>query len=209
MAVRAEFVRQVVCRRAHVADEVRVRCRRHRGTMSAVRRPTRRAPIRRNWCCTCRRRRPAGTLNAAGGVLVHQCEEAVRVVICACRAGAWGFVWHRTFSLSRAQSRTCSGYAGAGKRRMKFNDSPLPQTVATGVRLGVASEFRRREEPSRLRICAWPGRGTKCSSTSVRRRAARFPYGSSWPSMRRRLRSRRNSTSAGPSSLRRALSDGC
>ena len=125
MAVRAEFVRQVVCRRAHVADEVRVRCRRHRGTMSAVRRPTRRAPIRRNWCCTCRRRRTAGTLNAAGGVLVHQCEEAVRVVICACRAGAWGFVWHRTFSLSRAQSRTCSGCAGAGKRRMKFNDSPL------------------------------------------------------------------------------------
>ena len=114
-----------------------------------------------------------------------------------------------TFSLSRAQSRTCSGYAGARKRRMKFNDSPLPQTVATGVRLGVASEFRRREEPSGLRICAWPGRGTKCSSTSVRRRAARFPYGSSWPSMRRRLRSRRNSTSAGPSSLRRALSDGC
>ena len=209
MAVRAEFVRQVVCRRAHVADEVRVRCRRHRGTMSAVRRPTRRAPIRRNWCCTCRRRRTAGTLNAAGGVLVHQCEEAVRVVICACRAGAWGFVWHRTFSLSRAQSRTCSGYAGAGKRRMKFNDSPLPQTVATGVRLGVASEFRRREEPSGLRICAWPGRGTKCSSTSVRRRAARFPYGSSWPSMRRRLRSRRNSTSEGPSSLRRALSDCC
>ena len=209
MAVRAEFVRQVVCRRAHGADEVGVRCRRHRGTMSAVRRPTRRAPIRRNWCCTCRRRRTAGTLNAAGGVLVHQCEEAVRVVICACRAGAWGFVWHRTFSLSRAQSRTCSGYAGAGKRRMKFNDSPLPQTVATGVRLGVASEFRRREEPSGLRICAWPGRGTKCSSTSVRRRAARFPYGSSWPSMRRRLRSRRNSTSAGPSSLRRALSDGC
>lgn len=181
MAVRAEFVRQVVCRRAHGADEVGVRCR----------------------------RRTAGTLNAAGGVLVHQCEEAVRVVICACRAGAWGFVWHRTFSLSRAQSRTCSGYAGAGKRRMKFNDSPLPQTVATGVRLGVASEFRRREEPSGLRICAWPGRGTKCSSTSVRRRAARFPYGSSWPSMRRRLRSRRNSTSAGPSSLRRALSDGC
>ena len=209
MAVRAEFVRQVVCRRAHGADEVGVRCRRHRGTISAVRRPTRRAPIRRNWCCTCRRRRTAGTLNAAGGVLVHQCEEAVRVVICACRAGAWGFVWHRTFSLSRAQSRTCSGYAGAGKRRMKFNDSPLPQTVATGVRLGVASEFRRREEPSGLRICAWPGRGTKCSSTSVRRRAARFPYGSSWPSMRRRLRSRRNSTSAGPSSLRRALSDGC
>ena len=209
MAVRAEFVRQVVCRRAHVADEVRVRCRRHRGTMSAVRRPTRRAPIRRNWCCTCRRRRTAGTLNAAGGVLVHQCEEAVRVVICACRAGAWGFVWHRTFSLSRAQGRTCSGCAGAGKRRMKFNDSPLPQTVATGVGLGVSSEFRRREEPSGLRICAWPGRGTKCSSTSVRRKAARFPCGSSWPSMRRRLRSRRNSTSAGPSSLRRALSAGC
>ena len=209
MAVRAEFVRQVVCRRAHGADEVGVRCRRHRGTISAVRRPTRRAPTRRNWCCTCRRRRTAGTLNAAGGVLVHQYGEAVRVVICACRAGTWGFVWHRTFSLSRAQSRTCSGYAGAGKRRMKFNDSPLPQTVATGVRLGVASEFRRREEPSGLRICAWPGRGTKCSSTSVRRRAARFPYGSSWPSMRRRLRSRRNSTSAGPSSLRRALSDGC
>ena len=151
----------------------------------------------------------AGTLNAAGGVLVHQCEEAVRVVICACRAGAWGFVWHRTFSLSRAQSRTCSGCAGAGKRRMKFNDSPLPQTVATGVGLGVSSEFRRREEPSGLRICAWPGRGTKCSSTSVRRKAARFPCGSSWPSMRRRLRSRRNSTSAGPSSLRRALSAGC
>ena len=209
MAVRAEFVRQVVCRRAHVADEVRVRCRRHRGTMSAVRRPTRRAPIRRNWCCTCRRRRTAGTLNAAGGVLVHQCEEAVRVVICACRAGAWGFVWHRTFSLSRAQSRTRSGCAGAGKRRMKFNDSPLPQTVATGVGLGVSSEFRRREEPSGLRICAWPGRGTKCSSTSVRRKAPRFPCGSSWPSMRRRLRSRRNSTSAGPSSLRRALSAGC
>ena len=183
-----------------VAGGIAGRCRRF---------ATRRAPIRRNWCCTCRRRRTAGTLNAAGGVLVHQCEEAVRVVICACRAGAWGFVWHRTFSLSRAQSRTCSGYAGAGKRRMKFNDSPLPQTVATGVRLGVASEFRRREEPSGLRICAWPGRGTKCSSTSVRRRAARFPYGSSWPSMRRRLRSRRNSTSAGPSSLRRALSDGC
>ncbi len=209
MAVRAEFVRQVVCREAPGEDEVGVRCRRHRGTISAVRRPTRWAPTRRNWCCTCRRRRTAGTLNAAGGVLVHQCGEAVRVVICACRAGAWGFVWHRTFSLSRAQSRTCSGYAGAGKRRMKFNDSPLPQTVATGVRLGVASEFRRREEPSGLRICAWPGRGTKCSSTSVRRRAARFPYGSSWPSMRRRLRSRRNSTSAGPSSLRRALSDGC
>ena len=209
MAVRAEFVRQVVCREAPGEDEVGVRCRRHRGTISAVRRPTRRAPTRRNWCCTCRRRRTAGTLNAAGGVLVHQCEEAVRVVICACRAGTWGFVWHRTFSLSRAQSRTCSGYAGAGKRRMKFNDSPLPQTVATGVRLGVASEFRRREEPSGLRICAWPGRGTKCSSTSVRRRAARFPCGSSWPSMRRRLRSRRNSTSAGPSSLRRALSDGC
>ena len=209
MAVRAEFVRQVVCREAPGEDEVGVRCRRHRGTISAVRRTTRRAPTRRNWCCTCRRRRTAGTLNAAGGVLVHQCEEAVRVVICACRAGAWGFVWHRTFSLSRAQSRTCSGYAGAGKRRMKFNDSPLPQTVATGVRLGVASEFRRREEPSGLRICAWPGRGTKCSSTSVRRRAARFPCGSSWPSMRRRLRSRRNSTSAGPSSLRRALSDGC
>ena len=209
MAVRAEFVRQVVCREAPGEDEVGVRCRRHRGTISAVRRPTRRAPTRRNWCCTCRRRRTAGTLNAAGGVLVHQCEEAVRVVICACRAGAWGFVWHRTFSLSRAQSRTCSGYAEAGKRRMKFNDSPLPQTVATGVRLGVASEFRRREEPSGLRICAWPGRGTKCSSTSVRRRAARFPCGSSWPSMRRRLRSRRNSTSAGPSSLRRALSDGC
>ena len=209
MAVRAEFVRQVVCREAPGEDEVGVRCRRHRGTISAVRRPTRRAPTRRNWCCTCRRRRTAGTLNAAGGVLVHQCEEAVRVVICACRAGAWGFVWHRTFSLSRAQSRTCSGYAGAGKRRMKFNDSPLPQTVATGVRLGVASEFRRREEPSGLRICAWPGRGTKCSSTSVRRRAARFPCGSSWPSIRRRLRSRRNSTSAGPSSLRRALSDGC
>ena len=208
MAVRAEFVRQVVCREAPGEDEVGVRCRRHRGTISAVRRPTRWAPTRRNWCCTCRRRRTAGTLNAAGGVLVHQCGEAVRVVICACRAGAWGFVWHRTFSLSRAQSRTCSGYAGAGKRRMKFNDSPLPQTVATGVRLGVASEFRRREEPSGLRICAWPGRGTKCSSTSVRRRAARFPYGSSWPSMRRRLRSR-NSTSAGPSSLRRALSDGC
>ena len=109
MAVRAEFVRQVVCRRAHVADEVRVRCRRHRGTMSAVRRPTRRAPIRRNWCCTCRRRRTAGTLNAAGGVLVHQCEEAVRVVICACRAGAWGFVWHRTFSLSRDLFRLCRG----------------------------------------------------------------------------------------------------
>ena len=209
MAVRAEFVRQVVCREAPGEDEVGVRCRRHRGTISAVRRPTRWAPTRRNWCCTCRRRRTAGTLNAAGGVLVHQCGEAVRVVICACRAGAWGFVWHRTFSLSRAQSRTCSGYAEAGKRRMKFNDSPLPQTVATGVRLGVASEFRRREEPSGLRICAWPGRGTKCSSTSVRRRAARFPYGSSWPSMRRRLRSRRNSTSAGPSSLRRALSDGC
>ena len=209
MAVRAEFVRQVVCREAPGEDEVGVRCRRHRGTISAVRRPTRWAPTRRNWCCTCRRRRTAGTLNAAGGVLVHQCGEAVRVVICACRAGAWGFVWHRTFSLSRAQSRTCSGYAGAGKRRMKFNDAPLPQTVATGVRLGVASEFRRREEPSGLRICAWPGRGTKCSSTSVRRRAARFPYGSSWPSMRRRLRSRRNSTSAGPSSLRRALSDGC
>ena len=209
MAVRAEFVRQVVCREAPGEDEVGVRCRRHRGTISAVRRPTRWAPTRRNWCCTCRRRRTAGTLNAAGGVLVHQCGEAVRVVICACRAGAWGFVWHRTFSLSRAQSRTCSGYAGAGKRRMKFNDSPLPQTVATGVRLGVASEFRRREEPSGLRICAWPGRGTKCSSTSVRRRAARFPYGSSWPSIRRRLRSRRNSTSAGPSSLRRALSDGC
>ena len=209
MAVRAEFVRQVVCREAPGEDEVGVRCRRHRGTISAVRRPTRWAPTRRNWCCTCRRRRTAGTLNAAGGVLVHQCGEAVRVVICACRAGAWGFVWHRTFSLSRVQSRTCSGYAGAGKRRMKFNDSPLPQTVATGVRLGVASEFRRREEPSGLRICAWPGRGTKCSSTSVRRRAARFPYGSSWPSMRRRLRSRRNSTSAGPSSLRRALSDGC
>ena len=209
MAVRAEFVRQVVCREAPGEDEVGVRCRRHRGTISAVRRPTRWAPTRRNWCCTCRRRRTAGTLNAAGGVLVHQCGEAVRVVICACRAGAWGFVWHRTFSLSRAQSRTCSGYAGAGKRRMKFNDSPLPQTVATGVRLGVASEFRRREEPSGLRICAWPGRGTKCSSTSARRRAARFPYGSSWPSMRRRLRSRRNSTSAGPSSLRRALSDGC
>ena len=209
MAVRAEFVRQVVCREAPGEDEVGVRCRRHRGTISAVRRPTRRAPTRRNWCCTCRRRRTAGTLNAAGGVLVHQCEEAVRVVIRACRAGTWGFVWHRTFSLSRAQSRTCSGYAGAGKRRMKFNDSPLPQTVATGVRLGVASEFRRREEPSGLRICAWPGRGTKCSSTSVRRRAARFPCGSSWPSMRRRLRSRRNSTSAGPSSLRRALSDGC
>lgn len=209
MAVRAEFVRQVVCREAPGEDEVGVRCRRHRGTISAVRRPTRWAPTRRNWCCTCRRRRTADTLNAAGGVLVHQCGEAVRVVICACRAGAWGFVWHRTFSLSRAQSRTCSGYAGAGKRRMKFNDSPLPQTVATGVRLGVASEFRRREEPSGLRICAWPGRGTKCSSTSVRRRAARFPYGSSWPSMRRRLRSRRNSTSAGPSSLRRALSDGC
>ena len=209
MAVRAEFVRQVVCREAPGEDEVGVRCRRHRGTISAVRRPTRWAPTCRNWCCTCRRRRTAGTLNAAGGVLVHQCGEAVRVVICACRAGAWGFVWHRTFSLSRAQSRTCSGYAGAGKRRMKFNDSPLPQTVATGVRLGVASEFRRREEPSGLRICAWPGRGTKCSSTSVRRRAARFPYGSSWPSMRRRLRSRRNSTSAGPSSLRRALSDGC
>lgn len=209
MAVRAEFVRQVVCRRAHGADEVGVRCRRHRGTISAVRRPTRRAPTRRNWCCTCRRRRTAGTLNAAGGVLVHQYGEAVRVVICACRAGTWGFVWHRTFSLSRAQSRTCSGYAGAGKRRMKFNDSPLPQTVATGVRLGVASEFRRREEPSGLRICAWPGRGTKCSSTSVRRKAARFPCGSSWPSMRRRLRSRRNSTSAGPSSLRRALSAGC
>lgn len=209
MAVRAEFVRQVVCREAPGEDEVGVRCRRHRGTISAVRRPTRWAPTRRNWCCTCRRRRTAGTLNAAGGVLVHQCGEAVRVVICACRAGAWGFVWHRTFSLSRAQSRTCSGYAGAGKRRMKFNDSPLPQTVATGVRLGVASEFRRREEPSGLRICAWPGRGTKCSSTSVRRRAARFPCGSSWPSMRRRLRSRRNSTSAGPSSLRRALSDGC
>ena len=209
MAVRAEFVRQVVCREAPGEDEVGVRCRRHRGTISAVRRPTRWAPTRRNWCCPCRRRRTAGTLNAAGGVLVHQCGEAVRVVICACRAGAWGFVWHRTFSLSRAQSRTCSGYAGAGKRRMKFNDSPLPQTVATGVRLGVASEFRRREEPSGLRICAWPGRGTKCSSTSVRRRAARFPYGSSWPSMRRRLRSRRNSTSAGPSSLRRALSDGC
>ena len=208
MAVRAEFVRQVVCREAPGEDEVGVRCRRHRGTISAVRRPTRWAPTRRNWCCTCRRR-TAGTLNAAGGVLVHQCGEAVRVVICACRAGAWGFVWHRTFSLSRAQSRTCSGCAGAGKRRMKFNDSPLPQTVATGVRLGVASEFRRREEPSGLRICAWPGRGTKCSSTSVRRRAARFPYGSSWPSMRRRLRSRRNSTSAGPSSLRRALSDGC
>ena len=209
MAVRAEFVRQVVCREAPGEDEVGVRCRRHRGTISAVRRPTRWAPTRRNWCCTCRRRRTAGTLNAAGGVLVHQCGEAVRVVLCACRAGAWGFVWHRTFSLSRAPSRTCSGYAGAGKRRMKFNDSPLPQTVATGVRLGVASEFRRREEPSGLRICAWPGRGTKCSSTSVRRRAARFPYGSSWPSMRRRLRSRRNSTSAGPSSLRRALSDGC
>lgn len=209
MAVRAEFVRQVVCREASGEDEVGVRCRRHRGTMSAVRRPTRRAPIRRNWCCTCRRRRTAGTLNAAGGVLVHQCEEAVRVVICACRAGAWGFVWHRTFSLSRAQSRTCSGCAGAGKRRMKFNDSPLPQTVATGVGLGVSSEFRRREEPSGLRICAWPGRGTKCSSTSVRRKAARFPCGSSWPSMRRRLRSRRNSTSAGPSSLRRALSAGC
>ena len=56
-----------------------------------------------------------GTLNAAGGVLVHQCGEAVRVVICACRAGAWGFVWHRTFSLSRAQSRTCSGCAEARK----------------------------------------------------------------------------------------------
>ena len=209
MAVRAEFVRQVVCRRAHGADEVGVRCRRHRGTISAVRRPTRRAPTRRNWCCTCRRRRTAGTLNAAGGVLVHQYGEAVRVVICACRAGTWGFVWHRTFSLSRAQSRTCSGCAGAGKRRMKFNDSPLPQTVATGVDLGVSSEFRRREEPSGLRICAWPGRGTKCSSTSVRRKAARFPCGSSWPSMRRRLRSRRNSTSAGPSSLRRALSAGC
>lgn len=209
MAVRAEFVRQVVCREAPGEDEVGVRCRRHRGTISAVRRPTRWAPTRRNWCCTCRRRRTAGTLNAAGGVLVHQCGEAVRVVICACRAGAWGFVWHRTFSLSRAQSRTCSGYAGAGKRRMKFNDSPLPQTVATGVGLGVSSEFRRREEPSGLRICAWPGRGTKCSSTSVRRKAARFPCGSSWPSMRRRLRSRRNSTSAGPSSLRRALSAGC
>ena len=209
MAVRAEFVRQVVCREAPGEDEVGVRCRRHRGTISAVRRPTRRAPTRRNWCCTCRRRRTAGTLNAAGGVLVHQYGEAVRVVICACRAGTWGFVWHRTFSLSRAQSRTCSGFAEAGKRRMKFNDSPLPQTVATGVRLGVASEFRRREEPSGLRICAWPGRGTKCSSTSVRRRAARSPCGSSWPSMRRRLRSRRNSTSAGPSSLRRALSDGC
>ncbi len=209
MAVRAEFVRQVVCRRAHVADEVR-------GSLPAASRddvggspPHAAGSNRRNWCCTCRRRRTAGTLNAAGGVLVHQCEEAVRVVICACRAGAWGFVWHRTFSLSRAQSRTCSGCAGAGKRRMKFNDSPLPQTVATGVGLGVSSEFRRREEPSGLRICAWPGRGTKCSSTSVRRKAARFPCGSSWPSMRRRLRSRRNSTSAGPSSLRRALSAGC
>ena len=85
MAVRAEFVRQVVCREAPGEDEVGVRCRRHRGTISAVRRPTRRAPTRRNWCCTCRRRRTAGTLNAAGGVLVHQYGEAVRVVICACR----------------------------------------------------------------------------------------------------------------------------
>ena len=142
---------------------------------------------------------------------------------------------NRTFSISQVQSRTLFGLCRgektkkeiqrfrqaerrterssdsteARKRRMKFNDSPLPQTVATGVRLGVPSETRRREEPSGLRICAWPGRGTKCSSTSVRRRAARSPCGSSWPSMRRRLRSRRNSTSAGPSSLRRALSDGC
>ena len=38
MAVRAEFVRQVVCREAPGEDEVGVRCRRHRGTISAVRR---------------------------------------------------------------------------------------------------------------------------------------------------------------------------
>lgn len=117
MAVRAEFVRQVVCREAPGEDEVGVRCRRHRGTISAVRRPTRRAPTRRNWCCTCRRRRTAGTLNAAGGVLVHQYGEAVRVVICACRAGTWGFVWHRTFSLSRAQSRTCVRLCRGGKTK--------------------------------------------------------------------------------------------
>jgi len=30
-----------------------------------------------------------------------------------------------TFSLSRAQSRTCSGYAEARKRRMKFNETDM------------------------------------------------------------------------------------
>ena len=34
-----------------------------------------------------------------------------------------------TFSLSRVQSRTCSGYAEARKRRMKFNETDMSQKI--------------------------------------------------------------------------------
>ena len=56
----------------------------------------------------------------------------------------------RTFSLSRAQSRTCSGYAGAGKRRTKFNDFSAPHRPCVGAVLRFQGKASRTA-PARTR----------------------------------------------------------
>ena len=55
-----------------------------------------------------------------------------------------------TFSLSRAQSRTCSGYAGAGKRRTKFNDFSAPHRPCVGAVLRFQGKASRTA-PARTR----------------------------------------------------------
>ena len=52
----------------------------------------------------------------------------------------------RTFSLSRAQSRTCSGYAEARKRRMKFNE-PIRE-VSGSPPIPPRMRKSERESPS-------------------------------------------------------------
>ena len=58
---------------------------------------------------------------------------------------------NRTFSLSRAQSRTCSGYAEARKRRMKFNVfvKPNEQSRACASYAEAGKRLLKTNEPFR------------------------------------------------------------
>lgn len=184
--------------------------RRHRGTISAGFAAHAAAPTRRNWCCTCRRR--------------ANCRYAERGRRCTCTS-----VWRGG---SCRHLRVPSRYVGfrvASNLFVKPSAEPdLFRLCRGGKTKNEIQRFtpaaNRRDRGGFRSVVGIPPAGRAVRPQNLvhgpdeERNVLRRLFderrldshvGSSWPSMRRRLRSRRNSTSAGPSSLRRALSAGC